>query len=344
MSEHVEYESLDALALGTLDPAQAEGVEQHLRTCLACRREYDELRSVIDILPHALPAEAPPDALARRIMTAIGPPSPRRRLRIGGSPVARGLAAALLLALIGDAYFALAMHAREGQLVVAAAPSATPATPTPSATAKPPNPTLTPRATPAASARKAAADAAAIAALERKLALARLASAVQAQQIARLKRERAATPSPPRIVRIVVTPPPPHALPTSKPTPVIATTAPPQVGDAALVAALRSGKVYAIDGVVDGEPWHLTIVQPNGGADAIVFSGTPDAPAGQTYRTWVIRGRRTVDIGELPPQEPTTLEMPMALQAGDVVAFSREPAGSGDVPTQPFLMELKIAK
>jgi hypothetical protein len=35
--------------------------------------------------------------------------------------------------------------------------------------------------------------------------------------------------------------------------------------------------------------------------------------------------------------------MPMALQAGDIVAFSREPLGSGDLPTTKFLMELKVA-
>jgi hypothetical protein len=36
------------------------------------------------------------------------------------------------------------------------------------------------------------------------------------------------------------------------------------------------------------------------------------------------------------------LDMPMPLQDGDVVAFSREPVGSGSTPTNPFLMQITI--
>ncbi len=111
---------------------------------------------------------------------------------------------------------------------------------------------------------------------------------------------------------------------------------------AALIAALRTGKVYAVDGVVGTQPWHLTIVQPRNGDHALIFSGTPGAPAGDTYRTWVIRTGRTVDIGELPPEKPATLQMPMALEPGDIIAFSREPVGAGNLPTQPFLMQFTV--
>jgi hypothetical protein len=36
--------------------------------------------------------------------------------------------------------------------------------------------------------------------------------------------------------------------------------------------------------------------------------------------------------------------MPVALQTGDVVAFSLEPIGAGARPTSPFLMQLKIKR
>jgi hypothetical protein len=100
--------------------------------------------------------------------------------------------------------------------------------------------------------------------------------------------------------------------------------------------------VYGVDGVVGSQPWHLTIVQPPNGANAVIYSQVPDAPSGDTYRTWVLRDGRTFDAGELPAATQAKLEMPMPLQDGDVVAFSREPIGTGDRPTTAFLMQITI--
>jgi len=131
----------------------------------------------------------------------------------------------------------------------------------------------------------------------------------------------------------------------SRPSPAPRTQTPEPVlsaVEAELVAALSTGRVYGVDGVVGSEPWHLTIVQPPAGKDAIIYTRTPDAPAGDTYRTWVVRGGTTFDAGELKPAAQTELEMPMPLQSGDEVAFSREPVGSGNAPTSPFLMKVTI--
>ncbi len=56
----------------------------------------------------------------------------------------------------------------------------------------------------------------------------------------------------------------------------------------------------------------------------------------------MVRDGKTFDAGELPPNMQAKLEMPMPLRDGDVVAFTREPVGSGDRPTSAFLMQLTI--
>jgi hypothetical protein len=55
-----------------------------------------------------------------------------------------------------------------------------------------------------------------------------------------------------------------------------------------------------------------------------------------------VRDGKTYDAGALPPDSVTKLEMPMPLESGDVVAFSREPLGTGSLPTTPFLMQVTI--
>jgi hypothetical protein len=112
--------------------------------------------------------------------------------------------------------------------------------------------------------------------------------------------------------------------------------------DADLVAALSTGHVYSVDGAIGTQAWHLTIVQPLAGKNALIYTRTPGAPSGDTYRTWVVRGGKTYDAGTLPPDSVTKLEMPMPLESGDVVAFSREPVGTGSLPTTPFLMQVTI--
>lgn len=371
MSEHPEAGLLDEYVFGTLDRPDALRVAEHLETCAACRRECEELRSVIDLLPLALPPSPAPAALRNRILAAVDAP----RARVSAVAVARGFAAALLIALAGDVFFAIRFA--PGHPVVAVATptptrTATAAIPRARATVGPafvshaasttrplPNPRSlrAPSAASSAAARSAAAareraarDAETIARLKLELATVQQQARFDRGQLRLLERDLALAQARAR-ARVLVAAPTPVAVAKPSPSapvadetavPVARETAAPEAPNDALVAALRSDKVYAIDGAVDGEPWHLTILQPREGERAVVYSGTPGAPAGQTYRTWVLRDGRTVDAGELVPGKPATLEMPMALEPGDVVAFSREPIGTGDLPTQPFLMQLKI--
>jgi anti-sigma factor RsiW len=229
MEEHDEFALLDGYALGTLAPAEREHVREHLASCASCRREYDEIRNIFDVLPHESPERAPTAASRDRLLARIDAfesAAPKVvPLRV---PWAGLLAAGFVLALAADGWFAWQLH-----------------------------------------------DA--------------------------------------------------SAAPAS-----------------ALVAALSTGHVYGVDGVVGSEPWHLTIVQPPNGANAVIYSQVPNAPSGDTYRTWVVRDGQTFDAGELPAATQAKLEMPMPLKDGDVVAFSREPIGTGDRPTTPFLMQITI--
>lgn len=345
MNGHDVFEMLDAYALGTLPPADAERVRAHLAGCAACRAEYDEVRNVLDVLPLALPAEPVPAGARDRLFArldaeAVPVPGPDRlpmpRRRGFAAPLVGALAAALLLALAGDAWLAARLTAGgSGPAVVAratAVPAASPALqprPRPRAAALARVPAA-PKATPDP---RVALLTARVAELEAALRAERLAArdglAARDARIAELRGALAhATAS---LVAMNATSPPPGAAPSSRP------PASPE-----LVAALSSGRVYGVDGTVGGEAWHLTIVQPPAGANALIYSDVPHAPPGDTYRTWVVRDGKTFDAGELPAGTRAKLEMPMPLQAGDVVAFSREAVGSGDRPTNAFLMQVKI--
>jgi anti-sigma factor RsiW len=98
-------EELGAHALGLLDPAQSRAVEDHLAVCPACRREWEELRGMIDLLDDVPPEaflDGPPDAdlvlrrTVRQIRTEVG--SQRRRRRLALTSVA---AAAIGVVLAG---------------------------------------------------------------------------------------------------------------------------------------------------------------------------------------------------------------------------------------------------
>jgi anti-sigma factor RsiW len=389
VSDHLDFDLIDGYALGTLDAAERQRVRDHLATCAECRQDYDEVRSVLDVMPNALPSEPPPPALLERIMAratvalapppvaaptppepapapavlpvpapiplpvaaqpptlAVAPAAPAPRGR-RFAPWAVGLAAALLLmAGLGDAWLGFKMRAPSHTVAsVTASPESSEAPATSAPTAAPgvkavahahPRPAAPKHSAPA---RPDHALQLRVAHLESVIAQERRAAAFRAARdrlrIAELQSALAAAPG--RTVAVA-----PH--PAASPVPVAsaAASAAPQAPSPELVAALSTGRVFGIDGAIGNEPWHLTVVQPPGGANALIFSRVPHAPDGETYRTWVVRDGKTFDAGELPPNTQAKLEMPMPLRDGDVVAFTREPVGSGDRPTSAFLMQLTI--
>jgi hypothetical protein len=381
MNEHDEFfDLIDAYVLGTLDSPERENVRRHLDVCATCRREYDELRTVIDVLPQGLAAERPSAASHEKLLarldavaapeTSAAPVAPmvvpaiaseptpiENRRAVTAVPTARkyapwigALAAGLVLALAGDAFFVWNIVHPHTDVVAIALPTQSPMETRVPSTPKPqhvvalpvlPRPITSPRAqaspAPSASPTSALAEAALrarIAQLERELQAERHDVAMRTENAARDTARIAFLTGQLSRVRAEVV-----AERRATPAPVaLASPAPAN----ALVAALSNGRVYGVDGVVGTEPWHLTIVQPPAAADAVIYSDVPHAPSGQTYRTWVVRAGKTFDAGELRPGNRDVLDMPMPLQDGDVVAFSREPVGSGNMPTNPFLMQITI--
>jgi hypothetical protein len=382
MNEHDEFfDLIDAYVLGTLESPERENVRRHLDVCATCRREYDELRNVLDVLPQGLAAERPSAASHEKLLarldevtpsvpaTPIGAPTvvppiaseptptPLEMKRTPAAPVARNyapwigaLAAGLVLALMGDGFFAWRAYHRDATAVAfvqstptsiaTAAPSAAKLHPVvvplvrPTAIGSPlAVPSAAPTASPASDTENVALRSR-VAQLERELHAEQHDVAVRTDSAARdTARIAFLTGQLSRLQQQIV------ALRSTTPAPIaLATPAPAN----SLVAALSNGRVYGVDGVVGTEPWHLTIVQPPAAADAVIYSDVPHAPNGQTYRTWVVRAGKTYDAGELRPGNRDVLDMPMPLQGGDVVAFSREPVGSGSTPTNPFLMQITI--
>jgi anti-sigma factor ChrR (cupin superfamily) len=346
--EHVEFELLDGYVLGTLSKADAERVRAHLALCERCRTELGELQSVADVMPYALDQAPPPARLRDSILARLDEPRPAESRRPAW--LVPGLAAALALALGGDVWLAI-LRGGQRPAVVAVVTTPAPLASTPLPVASTPLPVAStplpvastpraahspaPRPTPAVDRAAQAALEARIARLEATLAdLEHRASQRDANdraRIADLQRRLAAV----RLSTVAEA----TSKPASAPSPLALTSAPP---DPELVAALSTGHVFSVDGAIGSQAWHLTIVQPLAGKNALIYTRTPDAPAGQTYRTWVVRDGKTYDAGELPPDSVTKLEMPMPLQSGDVVAFSREQIGSGNQPTTPFLMQVTI--
>ncbi len=360
MSEHDEFDMLDEYALATLAPAEMLRVRAHVASCDSCRREYDELRNVLDVLPFALDEERPNAASRERLLarlddvrdasspaaTPLPAPAvavvPRRQFWIGA------LAAAFALALLGDAWSAWQLSHRDtGPIALVSTPpapaaraSATPARHSAPRVAPARTPTVVATTRIPATAPRAAATASAANAIALRARVAKLAAALRRER--RTDEARSASDRR-RIIALE------NALASQtsqlvalRRDTIVPGAQPSQAPPSELVAALSGGRVYGVDGVVGSEPWHLTIVQPPAGADALIFTDVPHAPNGETYRTWVLRGGKTFDAGDLPAGTQTKLVMPMPLEAGDVVAFSQEPLDGGDQPTNPFLMQVKI--
>ena len=87
-------EELGAHALGLLDAAQSRAVEEHLAGCPACRREWEELRGMVDLLDDVPPEaflDGPPDGdlvlqrTLRRLRSETGAQRRRRRFALVGA-------------------------------------------------------------------------------------------------------------------------------------------------------------------------------------------------------------------------------------------------------------------
>lgn len=101
---------LAELALDALPEAEAIEVERHLRRCLACRKEAEELREGATTLALSLRVKMPPDSLESavvdRVAAATGRrPSSRRALRLV-------TASALVAAVLAASSFAWAIAMR----------------------------------------------------------------------------------------------------------------------------------------------------------------------------------------------------------------------------------------
>jgi RNA polymerase sigma-70 factor (ECF subfamily) len=90
-------EELGAHALGLLDPAQSRAVEEHLAGCPACRREWEELRGMVQLLDDVPPEaflEGPPDAdlmlqrTVRQVRSEAAAQRRRRRFLLAGTAAA----------------------------------------------------------------------------------------------------------------------------------------------------------------------------------------------------------------------------------------------------------------
>jgi Putative zinc-finger len=96
-------EELGAHVFGLLDAAQSRAVEEHLAVCAECRREWEELRQMVDLLDDVPPEaflDGPPDAdlmlqrTLRQVRAEAGAQRRRRRLTLVGT-AAVGLAVVL---------------------------------------------------------------------------------------------------------------------------------------------------------------------------------------------------------------------------------------------------------
>jgi anti-sigma factor RsiW len=90
-------EELGAHALGLLDAAQSRAVEEHLAGCPACRREWEELRGMVDLLDDVPPEaflDGPPDAdlvlrrTVRQVRAEASAQRRRRRFLLAGAAAA----------------------------------------------------------------------------------------------------------------------------------------------------------------------------------------------------------------------------------------------------------------
>ncbi len=350
---------VDAYVLGELDEQTTQLVHDHLEECPLCRTDVNDARAVLDVLPFSLELVEPPKRVLQNIMSGVAA-NPAASPRDGWLRNWR-LAAAFALALLGDGILGVKLATSNrppAPRTVTAAPARVAAKlekPSPertgsradTATSKVPKPAATgafvgTRPSMPTPPKALAQAAVAVSSPARSTALSpvrppsvqpaapSLERAVAARDRAIARLRVLATQDAGRIAQLG------HRLvleSARKPSP-----------EAGVIAALQTGRVYSINGVVGDEAWQGTVVQATPNSNALLLTRAPSAPSGIDYHVWVLRNGQTYDAGAISPRAETTLEMPMPLVPGDIVAFSRGPKSSGNKPTQPYLMELPITR
>ncbi len=132
-NEHPFIEDIPAYAIGALDAAHAAVLQTHLKTCQTCQAELAAYGVVSDALLMALPAQMPPAALRRRLLTRLPGAQKREarpKLAWSFNQFAFGFAMFLLLALNAFSVFqmlslqrqqaVLARQVQTGQTALAA--------------------------------------------------------------------------------------------------------------------------------------------------------------------------------------------------------------------------------
>lgn len=125
MNRRHDPEELGAYAFGLLDDAQARAVEQHLAGCMTCRREWEELREMADLLddmpPEAFLDGSPDgDLVLQRALRQVRAEKAahRRRRRLGLGLVAT--AAVAVAALVGGGVVVVGRATQPAPAVIAA--------------------------------------------------------------------------------------------------------------------------------------------------------------------------------------------------------------------------------
>ncbi|ULH17217.1 zf-HC2 domain-containing protein (plasmid) [Deinococcus sp. KNUC1210] len=93
---HPNREPLERYALGLLAPNDAQRIEDHLRSCLPCRRALVEQQDALIAAVEALPAPGPLPPLRLRVQTPVRPRPPQP---LAAWPLVASLA--LLVAALG---------------------------------------------------------------------------------------------------------------------------------------------------------------------------------------------------------------------------------------------------
>ena len=84
---HAELQAmLPDYALGTIDAADRQAMEAHLKECAECDAEFQSLQGVVDALARSVPQRTPPPDLRRRVLAAAAGFSAAPVLRADESP------------------------------------------------------------------------------------------------------------------------------------------------------------------------------------------------------------------------------------------------------------------